>query len=435
MAPRVTKGKGKGKASTSRADEVTITRHTPQFYGIRLPTPDSRERWEQLCAIPHRQCRYICSETIEAMGIAEDIWSLADRGGWRRVITGGWLAYRGLTLEFLSTFQLIKSNGAPSRISFQLGNEPRELTIDELDEILGCPQGGAYAGGLEFNPTRMWERCHFRGVEEIAGYDSRRSKAASLRNPVIRLTQRAFGFTFLGRENVGFCRSNELLLIQGALTNISLSLGCLLADQFESQAHTRGGKICIGGMITPIATHLGVAIQEDPISRDILLDRRCLVQQHFLASGRRLLWILKGDNGNVYFPLPNPALTTIMGPGEAANLGMRQPAHFAATIAHLQDAHAQQHAPEGEEEEQAYEQGGEIPQPPPAYPGGGVGFEDRMMGRFDSFQAANMARFDAIQEEQRRQYEAFLQYQEDERRRYEEHMRHFHAFHGPFPPP
>lgn len=145
----------KSRAFFSRSTRAaeTYPNTDPRHYEIVLPNDAQvKKRWDQLCLMKLRPTRYLCDEAMERFGIKSDVENLATRGGMLKIFTEKWPTCSGLTLEFLSTLEVEKDDNGIAQIKFQLGNEARSLSMEKLNEILGCFTDGHY-DPPHFSPT------------------------------------------------------------------------------------------------------------------------------------------------------------------------------------------------------------------------------------------------------------------------------------------
>lgn len=90
------------------------------------------------------------------MGIADEIVTLMQRGGFTNIFQGNYLTYNILTVEMLSTLVVETINQVPRVLRFQLGGHLRELTMNQLNEIIGGDQDGHYLGDHNANLQDLW---------------------------------------------------------------------------------------------------------------------------------------------------------------------------------------------------------------------------------------------------------------------------------------
>lgn len=113
----------KSQASSSRAPRAadTYPDTDPHRYEIILPNKATvKKRWDCLCRLKLNPTRYIC-DTMQSLGIKEDVENLANWGCMLQILKGKWPTYSSLTLEFLSTLAFEKENNVINQINFWLG--------------------------------------------------------------------------------------------------------------------------------------------------------------------------------------------------------------------------------------------------------------------------------------------------------------------------
>ncbi|XP_057797936.1 uncharacterized protein LOC131014016 [Salvia miltiorrhiza] len=156
-------------------------------------------------------------------------------------------------------------------------------------------------------------------------------------------------------------RSDKLLHLKCMLRGDKIDLAPQLLDQFHSQLTSPTASIGIGGFFTALADELNIEITETAISQDILVDFKVLKAAGHIAGGRNLYWVLKPK---LYFPLPNPHLTTVLDVADRSNWLMNTPEHLNLIVKRPPTSQAGRAAARDEaaEEEAAYEAGGDVPQ-------------------------------------------------------------------------
>lgn len=85
--------------------------------------------------------------------------------------------YKPLVCEFLSTLVVdIKKK----LLTFQMGNIPRVLLVEEINDILKVPQGGFFSQMSGISQNVMWKDLTHPDEE----YISNAAKALEIRNPI-----------------------------------------------------------------------------------------------------------------------------------------------------------------------------------------------------------------------------------------------------------
>ncbi|KAL6509126.1 hypothetical protein OROGR_023233 [Orobanche gracilis] len=331
-----TKGKntkgGKIPATKGQSSRTPVTRavETPESYGIVLPT-SKKARWEFLGKKKMLPTRWPDEDCMEAMGIKEDVTKLFDRAGWSDMMGEKWETYRSITLEFLATLTVKRDEHTrqPTDIIFRMKNEPRNLSIKELEKIYGVKRKGNYFINRE--------QCedYWRAMVEYPGSESRpyiakSAKGSSLRNPVLRYIHRVIACTIFGRKETGPISVREVYLIAHLLDGTTPATGAVIANHFEDVATREKGDICIGGMITPIALHYDVDLEEmTPLAGNKLISIPVLKSMNMLDYETRLIFL---QNDGDHFLLPNTPLTTIDSVRDLDNIQMATEDHRKARM-------------------------------------------------------------------------------------------------------
>ncbi|KAH6805508.1 hypothetical protein C2S51_030339 [Perilla frutescens var. frutescens] len=220
--------------------------------------------------------------STDILRIRDDVWTLLDRIGWLQALETDWKTYPLLVKEVLSTLDVKRTaKRGPTKCTFRMGNKDRALTVDEVNPIFRAPLKGIYHTPHRYNKDYAYRLFYFM-ESDIEKYDSSNAKAFAMPNPVFRYLHRILASTvFARRENNGL-RMTEL------------------------------------GLITPIAAHFGIDLdeyQETPGSR--LLNLNYLRNVKILTSDTiTYLFSMRAEEN---FPLPNPDLTHVANYQERTN--------------------------------------------------------------------------------------------------------------------
>ena len=91
-----------------------------------------------------------------------------------------------------------------------------------------------------------------------------------------------------------------------------MDFGSFLALHFEKVGKADKGNIVLGGLITPIALHVGLNLRRDPtILAGLRLDLEYL--QTFMLTHVSGTYFLKTKFSDSHISLPNPQLTALQG--------------------------------------------------------------------------------------------------------------------------
>ncbi|KAL6521406.1 hypothetical protein OROGR_017975 [Orobanche gracilis] len=202
-------------------------------------------------------------------------------------------------------------------------------------------------------------------------YVPKAAKGSSLRNPVLRCLHKVIANTIYGRKETGPITLRELYVLTHMLDGTIPATGAILAEHIDDVAMKPKGEIWVGGLITPIALHFGIALdQRTPLAGNMLLSFSVLRIMGILEYDSRIIFV---QHDNDRFLLPNTPLTTIDSIRDMRNLQMATEAHRQARIAaeiistrycpldrNVRARHAEgEERDERMEEEEAYERGPE----------------------------------------------------------------------------
>ncbi|KAL6509608.1 hypothetical protein OROGR_022918 [Orobanche gracilis] len=369
------RGRGRGRIpiEPEKSERVPVIGavETPESYGIELP--EIRQgRWERLGNKKMLPTRWPDEQCMNAMGIKDDVMKLLEKIEWAWMMTQKWATYRSLTLEFFSTLVVRHDpiSHEPSALIFRLNNQDRRLTIPELENVYHLKTGG------EYHVNRFKCENYWRSMVEYPGsgpryYVPKAAKGSSLRNSVLRYLHKVIANTIYGRKETESITLRELYILTHMLDGTVPATGAMLAEHFDDVAMKPKGEIWLGGLITPIALHFGISLdQRTPLAGNMLLSSSVLRIMGILEYDSHIIFI---QHDNDRFFLPNTPLTTIDSIRDMRNLQMATEEHrrarmkaglIGAGYCPLDRNVRARHAEEEErdermEEEEAYERGPE----------------------------------------------------------------------------
>ncbi|KAL6532145.1 hypothetical protein OROGR_014115 [Orobanche gracilis] len=368
------RGRGRGRIPIEPEQPARVpvigAVETPESYGIELPE-FRQSRWERLGGKKMFPTRWSDEECMNAIGIKDDVMKFLERIGWAWMMTRKWVTYRSLTLEFFSTLVVRHDpiSHEPSALIFRLNNQDRRLTIQELENVYHLKTGG------EYHVNRFKCENYWRSMVEFPGNGSRyyvpkAAKGSSLRNQVLRYLHKVIANTICGRKETGPITLRELYVLTHMLDGTVPATGVMLAEHFDDVATKPKREIWVGGLITPIALHFGISLdQRTPLAGNMLLSFPVVRIMGILEYDSRIIFI---QHDNDRFLLPNTPLTTIDSIRDMRNLQMATEEHRQARIAaelistrycpldrNVRARHAEEESDERMEEEEAYERGPE----------------------------------------------------------------------------
>ncbi|KAL6520638.1 hypothetical protein OROMI_032198 [Orobanche minor] len=324
-------------------------------FGVVLPKSSQRKLWDMHARKRMFSTRWADEEVMNEMGITDDVGRLLERVQLKWLLEKKWPTYRCLTLEFLSTFKLVRDthNQWPEAIKFRLVNRRRRLDMSTLLRIFEIPSRGTKS--LERQALEVsWRALVERPGSGRRNFEARKAKSSMIRNPVMRYVHRIIASSIFARAETGTVTINELFFLYNMLVDEKPDIAYFLSETFEHLAATDKGEIWIGGLITPIALHFDIDVSlRAPLGGNMLLNFSVLHQMHFL---NREIGVLKfQQNDKDHFPLPNPNLTMVSAIHDLANLQMASPTHQA-----LCDRNVRRRLEPAREEEERMEEEEEI---------------------------------------------------------------------------
>ncbi len=135
--------RARAHASSSR------TNRAPVLDQVRFTSEDQAEEYPKQLERGHLGTRWYCETTAKELYMHEDIEEAFANMGISSLLTMKYDTYGALTAEFLSSLKVtVKDERGVGTISFRLGNEDRELTLNEWCKVskqLGVGSQSQYA--------------------------------------------------------------------------------------------------------------------------------------------------------------------------------------------------------------------------------------------------------------------------------------------------
>ncbi|KAG7548081.1 Integrase catalytic core [Arabidopsis suecica] len=344
---------------------------------------------EEYCELFRRHhfvgTRYPHPGTMLELGIYEDIEYLCEQTNLFTLMNRPYSAYKEETIQFLSSFQVeIFSEKKKKRerdyglgyLTFTIHGQDYILTIKQLESLFEF-QSGVGTG-------HRVDRKEIVGLWETIGDDvkffSSRSKSNTIRSPVLRYFHRSLASVLFAREITGTIINGEMEVLVMALQEtlgVTKDNTALMGDKSNTSAiffllghlwsykswaaanakKTAKGKLCMGGLITPILLACGVPLE----SQEVLpkwIDIEHLRKSTSLAWGmidERYAWIFDlPEAEGAKFLLPHQAYTTIM---DRSNIDFKPPVQMLYGVSEVvqpaeeEGANAEEEGANAEEEE------------------------------------------------------------------------------------
>jgi len=192
-----------------------------------------------------------------------------------------------------------------------LYNTDYTLELVELNAIFGFPNGGERRYPRIFNEHAFW--CRLSTASQFVSSDS---KESHIHYPCFRYAHRLLAHTlFAMGDNTVVVRKSELLFMWSMVNDFHLDSGAWLARQLIKVGKASLGNIAIGGLITTIALHFNIPLEDDkPILGTSRIDLDMLVNNEMLVKrdGQNCL-VMNSIEVMPPQPLPNPAFTSVYG--------------------------------------------------------------------------------------------------------------------------
>ena len=229
--------------------------------GIEFRNQEHLNNFIRLSSRRIKPTRFYDVEASRLLMVDGDVAQLFNQVGWSSWLNLHSLTYRNLTLEFLSTFSVTRSEGSsnPRRVSFQLLGQHYDRPIGFFNNCFGWPKGGTIGPrsplANDYSPVHFWQRLTGR-----LDYNPARSKGSCIVSPCFRITQRFLTGTIFARGDSQGVVSAGVLYFMWHMSegDERINPGAWLIDHLEDVSVAKKGDIAIGGMISIIAATLGV---------------------------------------------------------------------------------------------------------------------------------------------------------------------------------
>lgn len=241
---------------------------------------EQQSRVEKLAQLPINPTRFPHDGTMARLNMKQDIISLFKNIGLQHFITCSWPTYERLTLEFLSSLNANDLEHG-NMIQFRMHNMEFQLSLDELSDIYQFPKGGLRKHHQDFKANTFWP--------EITGeraLNIKFAKSTAIQNPILRYVHRILSSSLFPRgDSEGAVTVLELFIMWSMFNNVQLDICYYLIRHFLKNISRKGGKIVVGGLITPIAYHLKLDLQDaEPVVGHRFLDHNTISSMNFAAS-------------------------------------------------------------------------------------------------------------------------------------------------------
>ncbi|KAG7564257.1 hypothetical protein ISN44_As10g010270 [Arabidopsis suecica] len=252
---------------------------------------------EEYCELYRRHnfvgTRYPHPETMVELGIFDDIEYLCEQTSLFTLMNRPYSAYKEETIQFLSSFQVeIFSEKSKKRerdyglgyLTFTIHGQEYIFTIKQLESLFGFRSGvgtGHHVDRKEL--TGLWET-----IGDDVKFFSARSKSNTIRSPILRYFHRSLASVLFAREITGTIVNAEMeVMVMTLQETLGLTKDntVLVGDKSNSSAvffllghlwsykswtvtnakKTAKGKLCMGGLITPILLACGVPLESEEV--------------------------------------------------------------------------------------------------------------------------------------------------------------------------
>lgn len=247
-------------AGTNTLDPKPALGH-PNDHGLVLRGKKNEDRYWKLRRKMMMATVYYNSSSLTTLGLSDDVDDLLDPLQMKRFAHNSWPTYDKLVIEFLSSLALVKKGKQQKDddiIGFHICLNEVEYykNIAWLNGIYGFRSSGLQFVILEYE--REIGSFYF-SLPRHNLPDFKNAEASTVLNPVFFILHQFFACTiFALYESTDNMWKDELFFLW-AMTRcktVELNIAVYLLHHWYFYAPKSSGKICFGGLITPIAMAL-----------------------------------------------------------------------------------------------------------------------------------------------------------------------------------
>ncbi|KMS98576.1 hypothetical protein BVRB_4g092630 [Beta vulgaris subsp. vulgaris] len=285
----------KGKKLSSKTKEKVVI----DYYDIKFRDDEHKVKYERLFERGVTATHFCDIDALKTLTIDDDVRWLFSNVGWGNFLMYKYPTYKRVTLEFMSSLKAVtysKPGCGEGSITFRLYNEEHKWTLTRFNEILGLCPGGPRLTPQHWSADPVWQL-----LTGATTYDSKMSPANHIRHPALRYVQRLLANTVFGRQEGSKARKDELFMIYQMLHALPIDTGAFFIKQMKELATTttKKGAIVLGGLITPIALHLGhkerLLKEESIVGSDCIDIPACSLMGWIRRREGTTLWCIQND--------------------------------------------------------------------------------------------------------------------------------------------
>lgn len=229
--------------------------------------------------------KWKCDAFLESHGLHNDFAWLADNVGMGVFSNFHYLTYCGITVKFLSTFEhTLEDSIVPVSSSFTLGGVLHTMMLEQWCNVFGFENRGVLdtRGFPIADALGTWDLISIKDEHDLSA-----KKVSSIQNPAVRYFMIFLANTIFSRENIGGMLSYDMCMLHTALQpkyTPKPNLGAFLMLHLGRQHKKPRGTIVVGGIVTRLAEHFGLDIDEMPhVPGPTVLNRRIMTNTHFIG--------------------------------------------------------------------------------------------------------------------------------------------------------
>ncbi|CAO2816070.1 unnamed protein product [Amaranthus hypochondriacus] len=247
-----------------------------EFEGLIFGSRVQQVRFNELKVRKTPATRFIDHDCLRFLGIFHESRDLFSRLGLSSLFTMFHNSYKKLTLEFLSSLDLVDEEDAEDSVilQFRLLNNDYSLTESQLAGILGVENDG----NLDLNQD-MEAAPLFRAISGARARNVREMVTSGVHHPSIRICLRLLADTFCHKAEANKVATLDMYILARALRSRDLpfpiNLTKAIVNSFrEITAQNGFGQINIGGIVTHIAIAVAGFVEPEVSA---LRRRDCLI--------------------------------------------------------------------------------------------------------------------------------------------------------------
>lgn len=197
----------RGESSRQQEARIDPDLQVPGWERVVITTQEQKQRMLNLITRQVIPTRFIHHPTLISLGIDKHVEKLFKGVGMSGFFNMHYDTYNYLTLKFVSSFNVIKSNALISHVQFRLFNNNVRLTLKEFSKLFELKSD------RPLEPPQDNIVVVYQSLTGDPNLNLQHAKGTWIQHPVPKIWQQFFGLTIFGRHEPANVRRDELELL------------------------------------------------------------------------------------------------------------------------------------------------------------------------------------------------------------------------------